>query len=55
MFSGVALNKNSIAYSDKISLELVSILLKTSEAKSIFFKNQNFKLAITNRANIHYR
>jgi small subunit ribosomal protein S7 len=55
LFSGIALNKNVIAYSDKISLELILILIKANEAKSVFLKNQNCKLAMVNRSNIHYR
>lgn len=53
-FSSLKMNKNPISYSDKICLELVHIL-KTNRAKSIFLKNQNLKLAVANRSNIHYR
>lgn len=54
-FNGVALNKNPIAFSEKICLELLSILVKKNRSKSFFLKNQNLKLAVANRSNIHYR
>jgi len=54
-FSGVALNKNPIAFSEKICLELLSVLIKKKRSKSFFLKNQNLKLAVSNRSNIHYR
>jgi ribosomal protein S7 len=54
-FNGVKLNKNAIRYSDKICLELISILFKYNQAKSVILKNKNLKLAIANRSNIHYR
>lgn len=53
-FSAVKMNKNHIKFSDKISLELVQIL-KSNRAKSVVLKNQNLKLAMANRSNIHYR
>lgn len=54
-FGGVQLNMNPISYSEKISLELISILFKSNKSKSVTFKNKNLKLAIANRSNIHYR
>ena len=48
------MNKTPIPYSEKISLELIQIL-KSNRAKSFFLKQQNLKLAISNRSNIHYR
>lgn len=48
------MNKNYTSFSDKICLELIQIL-KSNKAKSIVLKNQNLKLAIANRSNIHYR
>jgi ribosomal protein S7 len=54
-FRGVSLNKNAISYSDKICLELISIIFKKDRAKSVDLKNKNLKLALANRANIHYR
>jgi ribosomal protein S7 len=53
-FNAVRMNKNHIKFSDKICLELVQIL-KSNRAKSVILKNQNLKLAIANRSNIHYR
>ena len=53
-FNAVSMNKNQTNFSDKICLELVQVL-KSNRAKSITLKNQNLKLAISNRSNIHYR
>jgi small subunit ribosomal protein S7 len=53
-FKAVDEDTRSCSYSDKIFLELVN-LVKTKKAKSISYKEQNIKLAIANRSNIHYR
>jgi ribosomal protein S7 len=53
-FKAVDEDNRSCSYSDKIFLELVN-LVKTKKAKSISYKEQNIKLAIANRSNIHYR
>lgn len=53
-FKAVDEDTRACSYSEKIFLELVN-LVKTKKAKSISYKEQNIKLAIANRSNIHYR